>query len=60
MFKLLGALLALYVVQCLVTGAVFAKSGPWGRTYRRDEDSLGYWGAVGAYVVLVLALFFVF
>ncbi|MGH8175888.1 MAG: hypothetical protein ACREV5_06460 [Steroidobacter sp.] len=60
MFKMLGVLLSIYVVHCLMTGAVLAKSGAWGRTYRRDENALGYWGAVGSYSVLVLALFFLF
>lgn len=60
MFKLLGALAASYIVYCVVTGAVYAKAGAWGRTYRRDQDALGYWGALGSYCVLVLMLLFVF
>lgn len=60
MFKLLGALLALYIAQCLATGAVFAKSGLWGRTYRRDDDAFHYWCAIVVYAGLALALFFWF
>jgi len=60
MFKILGVLLAIYIVHCLTTGAVFAKRGPWGRTFRRDENAFGYWGAIGSYVVLALALLLFF
>jgi len=59
-FRLLGILLALYVVRCLSTGEVFAKSGPWGKTCRREEDTFEYWGAIVVYVGIVLALFFWF
>ncbi|HEU4600883.1 MAG TPA: hypothetical protein VFS24_02890 [Steroidobacteraceae bacterium] len=59
-FKLLGALLALYTVRSLATGSVYARSGIWGRTFRRDEDRLNYWGAIAAYCALSLALLFVF
>lgn len=60
MFKLLGVLVAIYIVHCLATGAVYAKAGSWGRSYRRDEHAYGYWSAVGSYSVLVLMLFFLF
>jgi len=60
MFKILGALLALYVARCIVAGDVYGRSGLWGRSWRRDEDALGYWSAVGAYGALMLMLFFLF
>ena len=60
LFKCLGVLLACYVVLALQRGAVFAKSGPWGRTYRRDDDRIGYWSAIVCYVMLSFALLFVF
>ena len=60
MFKLLGVLLAIYVAHCLITGAVYAKAGVWGRTYHRDKNTRAYWGAIGSYSVLVLALCFIF
>ena len=60
MFKALGAFIALYVICALTTGAVYARAGAWGRSYGRDTDPLGYWSAIGSYIVLVFALFFVF
>jgi hypothetical protein len=60
LFNILGVLLACYVVQALRTGAVYAKSRGWGRTFTRADDTFGYWSAVGAYGLLSLALVFVF
>jgi hypothetical protein len=60
MFKVLGALLLIYVGYCLKTGAVFARYGIWGRTYQRDAHVIGYWSAVGSYIALTFALLFVF
>lgn len=60
LFKLLGVLLACYVALSLQRGVVFAKSGPWGRHYRRDEDGFAYWSAIVCYVMLSLALIFIF
>lgn len=59
-FRLLAALVALYVVYGLATGEVYAKSGVSGRTFRRDESPLGYWGALGSYAVLAGLLAFLF
>jgi hypothetical protein len=60
MFKMLALLLALYVARCLVVGNVYGRSGPWGRSWSRATEPLGYWGALGSYSVLALAMFFVF
>ena len=60
LFKLLGVLVAAYVAYGLATGAIYAKSGVWGRTFRREEDALGYWSAIVAYTVLAAMLFFLF
>lgn len=60
LFKLLGVLLICYVIQALVTGSVYAKSGPWGRTFHRDEQAWSYWSAVVCYSLLSVALLFVF
>ncbi|HTY17904.1 MAG TPA: hypothetical protein VMH82_09270 [Myxococcota bacterium] len=59
-FRLLGVLLALYVVYGMANGEVYARSGVWGRTFRRDEDAWGYWSAIAAYTALTLALLFYF
>ena len=60
MFELLGVVVGAYVGYGLVTGEIYGKSGPWGRTYRRDEDTRGYWSTVIAYSLLTLALLFWF
>ena len=60
MFKLLGVAVACYVVQALRTGAVYARSRAWGRTFTRADDAFGYWSAIGAYTLLSFALVFVF
>jgi hypothetical protein len=60
MFRVLGILLSLYVVHCLLKGAVYAKAGIWGRTIERAADPWGYWGALGAYFALSLAFVLIF
>jgi len=60
LFKLLGVLLACYVVLSLQRGVVYAKSGPWGRHYWRDDDRFSYWSAIVCYSLLSLALIFIF
>lgn len=59
-FKTLGLLLAGYVVISVLNGAVYAKSGVWGRTFRRMDGPLRYWSAIAAYTVLSAALMFWF
>ncbi|HVO48187.1 MAG TPA: hypothetical protein VMT29_17835 [Steroidobacteraceae bacterium] len=60
LFKLLGAAVGCYVVYGLITGAVYARSKTWGRMFRRDEDTVGYWSAIAAYVALAGLLLFLF
>jgi hypothetical protein len=60
MFKLLGALLAMYVIYCVLRGETFAKQGPWGRTLRRDEGAARFRAVIGVYVLLSAALMFYF
>jgi hypothetical protein len=60
MFKALAVLLALYIAYGLATGAIYGKSGMWGRMHRRDEQPWSYWSTIGAYSVLTLALAFAF
>ncbi|HEY4366815.1 MAG TPA: hypothetical protein VGN07_06230 [Steroidobacteraceae bacterium] len=60
MFKLLAALLAIYVAQGLASGTIYGKSGTWGRVYRRAEQPSQYWWTIAAYSLLTLALFFIF
>jgi len=60
LFRLLGVLLGCYVAYGLATGAVYAKSRLFGRTFQRDEDGLGYESAIGTYSLLSVALLFWF
>lgn len=60
MFKILGLLLFCYVIYGLVTGDIYGRSGVWGKTYRRENNALGYWSAISAYILLTLALIFFF
>jgi hypothetical protein len=60
LFKLLGAAVGCYVVYGLVTGAIYGRYRMWGRTFRRDEDTVGYWSAIAAYTILAGMLLFVF
>ena len=59
-FQALGLLLAGYIVVAVLHGAVYAKSGIWGRTFRRAEQPLRYWSAIAVYALLSLALMFWF
>jgi hypothetical protein len=59
-FKLLGAMVACYAVYGVVTGSVYAKYRAWGRMFYRDEDAVGYWSAIAAYVALAGMLLFLF
>jgi hypothetical protein len=60
LFRALGLLLAGYIVVAVLSGAVYAKSGVWGRTFKRAEMPLRYWSAIAAYALLSLALMFWF
>jgi hypothetical protein len=59
-FWTLGLLLAGYIVLALLSGAVYARSAAWGRTFRRAEEPLRYWSAIAAYALLSVALMFWF
>ena len=56
LFKALGLLLAGYVVIAGLSGAVYAKSGVWGDTFRRLDRPLRYWSAIAVYTFLSVAL----
>ncbi|HMN44126.1 MAG TPA: hypothetical protein PKE27_06130 [Povalibacter sp.] len=60
MFKLLGALLALYTLFAGLRGEVFAKSGVWGRTIARETNPRYFWVVIGIYAALSVALLTVF
>lgn len=60
MFKLLGALVGLYVVIAVARGEVFAKSGVWGRTVTRHDSPEYFWVVVTIYGALSIALLTIF
>ena len=60
MFRVLGVLLALYVIWAVLRGSIHAKRAAWGETIERDAEPLRFWTVVAVYVGLVLALMFVF
>ncbi len=60
MFKLLGALLILYIAHALSTGRVFAKRGVRGASSKRDDEPVRYWSTIVVYAVLATALLFYF
>ena len=59
-FKALGLLVAGYVLMAVLSGAVYAKSGVWVRTFRRTDRPQRYWSAIAAYTLLSVALMFWF
>ena len=60
MFKILGALLAIYTVYACFAGEVYAKAGAGGRTVSRQESPRYFWVIVTIYAVLSVALVSVF
>jgi lipid-A-disaccharide synthase-like uncharacterized protein len=60
MFKLLGALVALYTIYAVARGDVVAKSGPGARTVARDESPRYFWCVIILYAGLALSLVFLF
>ena len=60
MFKLLGALVALYTVMSAMKGEVYAKHRVWGRTIHKEEEPRYFWSVIGIYAVLSVALMFWF
>jgi hypothetical protein len=60
MFKVLAIPLLGYVIYSMSQGAIFTKSGVWGRTFRRTEEPWSYWSSVAAYSGLAIAMFFWF
>ena len=59
-FKLVGALLALYVVQCIARGSVKVRAGWGSRVYERDSAPGQFWMAIVIYGLLCVALVTVF
>ncbi len=60
MFKPLGILVAAYVLYAAWRGEVFARSGIWGKMVAREESPRYFWGVIGCYALLAIALLTVF
>ena len=60
MFKLLGLVLAVYVVFAAVTGQVLVKAGMGGRRVHRDESPEYFWVCIVIYAGLAVALMTLF
>ena len=60
MFRLLGALLALYTAYAAIRGEVFAKAGISGRLVLKTESPGYFWVVIGIYAALSVALLTVF
>jgi hypothetical protein len=60
MFKLLGAVLALYTLAAVARGVVVAKAGPGARTVVRHETPRYFWSVIAIYAGLSVALLTVF
>lgn len=59
-FKLVGALLALYILQCIASGSVRVRAGLGSRTYEREMAPGRFSVAIVIYGLLCLALVTVF
>jgi hypothetical protein len=60
MFKVLGAILAIYVVFAAMSGEVYAKSGYKGRAISKHDEPRYFWVVIGIYAALSIALLTVF
>ena len=60
MFKVIGAVLAVYVCYAVVRGSVYAKSGISGRSVRREDSPRYFWVVIAIYAGLSLALVVLF
>ncbi|WP_028920660.1 hypothetical protein [Pseudoxanthomonas suwonensis] len=60
MFKLIGALLLLYVCYAVATGRIHAKAGVRMREVQRIDSPGYFWSVVVIYAALSVVLFTVF
>ena len=60
MFKALGIFVVGYALYAAVTGEVYAKSGPWGRTVSRERSPEYFWIVIAIYAGLGIALMTIF
>ena len=60
MFKGLGIIVIIYTVYAAFTGEVYAKSGPGGKVFTREEYPKYFWVVIVIYLGLGAALLTVF
>lgn len=60
MFKSMGIILIVYVLYGVYCGGIYAKDGPGGRMFYRSDEPKRYWIIITVYILLALALFFMF
>lgn len=59
-FRLLGILLAAYVVRSVLHGTVVVRAGAGARTLHRETEPTQFWSGIVIYSLLVIALLFIF
>ena len=60
LFSLLGIFVLCYAAYGLATGEIYGRYHAWGRTFRRDGEPWLYWSTIVAYILLGIALIFIF
>ncbi len=60
MFRALGILVALYALYAAMSGKVYVKAGPWGKTVTREAAPVHFWVALAIYAGLAAMLVLVF
>jgi hypothetical protein len=60
MFKAIGGAVALYTLYAAISGQVYAKAGPGGRTVSRQATPVYFWTVIVIYAGLSAALMTVF
>lgn len=60
MFRLLGALVAIYTAYAAIRGEVYAKDGIRSRTVLKADSPGYFWVVIAIYAALSVTLFMVF
>lgn len=60
MFKILGILVGLYTIYSAITGNVYVKSGPGGKTVSKTDSPEYFWVVIVIYACLSAALLLYF
>jgi hypothetical protein len=60
MFRIFGIVLLCYVGYCFLAGQVYGRYHAWAKTFGRDTDPWHYWSTLAIYILLAIALIFLF